>query len=673
MYKNSDKNRSLLICLALVLAVLAVFYQVRSFGFINLDDHDYVSKNSNIQAGITLNAAKWAFTTIHTGYWHALTWFSYMLDWQLFGLNAGGYHITNLIFHIANTLLLFIVLKRMTKVLWQSAFVAALFALHPLHVESVAWIAERKDVLSTFFWLLTMGAYVRYAKNPKLKWYLISLVLFALGLMAKPMLVTLPFVLLLLDYWPLNRVSRFNWKIIYRLILEKIPFIILAAVLSVVTFIAQQSSRAVASLNTIPVRFRICNASISYLEYIGKMFWPARLAFFYPYPVENVSILFTVTSAVLLIAATIFVLRFSKRHRYLFTGWFWYIGTLVPVIGIIQVGSQAMADRYTYISLTGLFIIIAWSLPELLGKLPYRKIVLVTSSFIVLSVFTVLSYFQLSYWKDNITLCRHALEVTKDNYMAHFVMTDMLFEQNRTEEALWHIYETVRINPDYVPAINSLGVALGRGGKIDEAIGYYKKAIEINPRFVETHLNLASALEAKGRFAEAVEQYRAALTIKDSPGIHGSLGKALLNMGMFRQAAAEYRIALSAMPDDPDILNGLGCALTNSGEFDEAVSSYNKALHKAPDSISIHLNLGFALTAGGKLDQAVKEYGKILLVEPNNAVAQNGLGIAFAKQGNLDNAVEHFSQAVKINPNYANAKNNLSAALAEKQKSQEKR
>jgi tetratricopeptide (TPR) repeat protein len=639
MYKNSDKNRSLLICLALVLVTLAVFYQVRSFGFINLDDHDYVSENSNIQAGFTLQSVKWAFTTIHTGYWHALTWFSYMLDWQLFGLNAAGYHITNLIFHIANTLLLFLVLKRMTNAIWQSAFVAALFALHPLHVESVAWIAERKDVLSTFFLLLAIWAYVRYVKNPKLKWYLISLVLFALGLMAKPMLVTLPFVLLLLDYWPLNRISRINWQTIYRLILEKVPFIFLAAVLSVVTFIAQQSSMAVASLNMIPIRFRICNALISYLEYIGKMFWPTQLAFFYPYPVENASILFTVTSAVLLIAATIFVLRFAKKHRYLLTGWFWYIVTLLPVIGLVQVGSQAMADRYTYVSLIGLFIIIAWSMPELLDKLPYRKIVLVTSSFIVLSVFTVLSYFQLSYWKDNITLCRHALEVTKDNYMAHFVMTDMLFEQNRTEEALQHIYETVRINPDYVPAINSLGVALGRKGKIDEAIGYYKKAIEINPRFVETHLNLASALEAKGRFTEALEQYRAAL-------------------------------ALSAMPDDPDILNRLGCALANSGELDEAVSFYNKALRKAPDSISIHLNLGFALTAGGKLDQAVKEYEKILLAHPDNAVAHNDFGIALARQGKIDDAIAHFNQAVKINPDYDRAKSNLARVIAEKQKSQ---
>jgi hypothetical protein len=508
--KNKDKNWSLLICLALALITLAVFCQVHSFEFITLDDPDYVYENPNVQAGITLQTINWAFTTDTASNWHPLTWLSHMLDWQLYGASAGGHHITNLIFHIANALLLFIVLKQMTNALWQSAFAAALFALHPLHVESVAWVAERKDVLSTFFWILTMWAYLRYVKRPKVSGYLLITVFFALGLMAKPMLVTLPFVLLLLDYWPLE---RFGQRTFFYLIREKIPFMALSAVSSIVTFFVQRDSKAVISLVLFPLRHRVFNSFISYVEYMWKMFRPARLAFFYPNPGQNVSASYAVLSAVFLLVLTILVLVFAKNHRYLITGWFWYLGTLVPVIGLVQVGNQAMADRYSYITLTGLFIIIAWGVPELLAKLPQRKIVLWMSSFMVLSALAICTYRQTRYWKDTIAIHQHALRVTKDNFLVHNSIALQLLKRGQTEQAISHYSEAVRIQPDNPSALNGLGVALCYAGKVDQAIVYYEKSLSIQPKNVDTHNNLGIAFCWQGKFDRGIEHFKQALQI----------------------------------------------------------------------------------------------------------------------------------------------------------------
>ena len=674
------KHSSFWICLALTFATTAVFWQVCTYDFVNYDDPLYVYENPNIQAGITLKTIKWAFTTGYANFWHPLTWLSHMLDWQLFGSNPAGHHLVNLIFHIANTLLVFLVLKRMTGALWSSAFVAALFALHPLHVESVAWVAERKDVLSIFFWLLTMWAYIRYVKQSSVANYLLTLLVFALGLMAKPMLVTLPFVLLLLDYWPLARIPQGQEKKhtdthfhrLYPLILEKIPFIVLSAVFSVIAFLAQRSGEAVAPLTAISIKLRIYNALISYVEYIEKMIWPSRLAMFYPHSGQNVSVLHAVISAAVLLVITILVLRFAKERRYLVTGWFWYLGTLVPVIGLIQVGSHAMADRYSYITLTGLFIIIAWGLPELLEKWPHRKTALWASSLIVLSALAICAHLQQRYWKNTLTLCEHALKVTDNNYEAHFCMTDMLLKQGRIEEAIWHNTEALRINPYCLDAITGLGTALYKAGRIDEAIYYYERALKMNPRFAPACANLAVALIAEGKFAEAVRHCRIALATMDIIPIHITLGCALLKLGRFEEAVAEYRKALSAMPNDPDVLSELGYALAHIGEFDEAILLYNKALQIAPDLVDVRLNLGFALTESGKLEEAVKEYEKILLIQPQNAVAHNDLGAVLFRQGKLDETIEHFSQAVRIDPNYTTARDNLNLALAEKQKPRNK-
>jgi protein O-mannosyl-transferase len=428
MSNNLTKYSSFWICLALTLAIAAVYCQVGSYDFVNYDDGEYVYTNLNIQRGFTYEAFKWAFTTNYAANWHPLTWFSHILDWQLYGPNAGGHHITNLIFHIANALLLFIVLRQMTSALWPSAFAAALFALHPLHVESVAWVSERKDVLSTFFWILTMWAWLQYIKHPGKARYILTLLMFSLGLLSKPMLVTLPFVLLLLDYWPLERFGKLKF---YRLILEKIPFVFLTIISSVVTFLVQKNWGAISRLTDLTFIVRLGNAFVSYVRYIEKMFWPAGLVYFYPHPGRSISILYPIISAGLLLAVTILVIRYAARHRYLSTGWFWYIGTLVPVVGIIQVGDQAMADRYSYMTLTGLFIVIAWGVSEMLVNWRYRKFILTASSLIILLILAICSNIQSRYWKDSLTLYGHALKVSNNNYKAHFNMAVTLRDMDR--------------------------------------------------------------------------------------------------------------------------------------------------------------------------------------------------------------------------------------------------
>jgi tetratricopeptide (TPR) repeat protein len=593
MDKKLGKNRSFLICLALAISTFAVFYQVRSFAFINLDDQIYVYDNPNIQSGLTLDTVKWAFNIGYAVNWHPLTWLSHSLDWQLFGNNSGAHHLTNLFFHIVNTLLLFVVLKQMTSALWQSAFVAALFALHPLHVESVAWISERKDVLSAFFLFLTIWAYLRYVRQSKIRRYLLIVLFFTLGLMSKAMLVTLPFVLLLLDYWPLE---RFGKQKISCLILEKVPLFVLSAASSVITFLAQRTGGAVAQVAELGIKFRIYNAINSYVKYIEKMFWPSRLAVFYPHPGENISLFFTVISAVILLIITIIVFAFAKKRRYLFTGWFWYLGTLIPVIGIVQVGSQALADRYTYITLTGLFIIIAWGLPELLEKWRYRKIILRPVAYMVLAVLAVSTYFQTKLWEDDITLYQHTLNVTENNYSIHTFIAKSFVEHGRIDEAVLHNFQALRIKPDYADALNSLGVAYYKTARLDEAIDCYNKAVKINPRQKEVYSNLGMALAAKGEFDKAILLYNKALQIDpDSFNTRLNLGAALTSSGKLEQAAQEYQKILSIQPRNAVSHNDFGVVLFRQGELDEAIVHFRQAVKINPQYSDARNNLNAAL------------------------------------------------------------------------------
>jgi len=444
------KNRSLLIALVLAIATVAAYWQVHNFRFVNFDDAEYVVENPHVNTGLTWENVVWAFTKYHSCNWHPLTWISHMLDCQIFGMDARWHHCINLALHVGSTILLFLVLTQATGATWRSAFVAGAFALHPLHVESVAWISERKDVLSTLFWMLTMWAYLQYARKPSLRRYVVTVLVFALGLMSKPMLVTMPFVLLLMDYWPLQRLSfaqvtpgttqppgRSPWRRLHNpawLTLEKVPLVILAGTSSVITLFVQ--SRTVAPLGAIAFHIRVANACISYTKYIGKMFWPTRLAVLYPHPLDKIQIWPAVVAALLLVGITVLVFITSRRYRYLAVGWFWYLGTLVPVIGLVQVGAQSMADRYTYVPLIGLFIMIAWGLPDLLAKWRCGRGVLTVASPAILLALGILTWFQNAHWRDSLALFAHASAATKDNYMIDNYLGSELRRRGRIEERI---------------------------------------------------------------------------------------------------------------------------------------------------------------------------------------------------------------------------------------------
>ncbi|MBC8427131.1 MAG: tetratricopeptide repeat protein [Deltaproteobacteria bacterium] len=517
---TGSRYLKLLICLILVLPTLGVYWEVRNFDFVTFDDYTYVAENPNVQSGLSKSGLVWAFTRSHASNWHPVTWLSHMLDCQFFGLNSGMHHLNNLIFHTANTLLLFLVLGRMTGALWRSAFVSALFALHPLHVESVAWVAERKDVLSTLFWMLTMWAYVRYSERPSPTRYLLIFPFFILGLMSKPMLVTLPFVLLLMDYWPLGRLQstlpekggklKTPKLAVLRLIAEKIPLFVLVALLSVVTFLAQEE--AVQSLDNFHLKARIANGLVSYAAYIRKMFWPNDLSIFYPYP-QTLQLWQATASGFFLITMTILFVRMGKRRPFILVGWLWYLGTLFPVIGLVQVGTHAMADRYTYIPLIGLFIMIAWGIPDLLGNWLYRKQVLRISAGLLLVILAVCTWLQVRYWKDSIVLFTHAIDVTDDNWMAHNNIGFPLVQQGRNIEAIAHFSKAVRIKPDYAEAHVNLANSYGLEGRFEEAKQHFFDAIRINPDLADAYMNLGVIFARQGNLDKAINHFAAALRV----------------------------------------------------------------------------------------------------------------------------------------------------------------
>jgi Tfp pilus assembly protein PilF len=558
----------LLICLFLVTVTFAVYWQVRSFTFVNYDDSQYVTENQYVKDGLNYKSIRWAFSSYHAANWHPFTWLSHMLDIQLYGMNPGAHHQTNLIFHIVNALLLFFVFRKMTSNLWQSGFVAALFALHPLHVESVAWVAERKDVLSTFFWMLTMFSYARYAAHPGINRYLPVVGFFMLGLMAKPMLVTLPFVLLLLDYWPLRRI-QFNppgddhISLIKKqspgrfLIWEKIPLFSLAMASSVVTFMAQKSGGAVGSMELYPLTTRVANALVAYVKYIGKMIWPAHLAVFYPYS-ESLPGWQIIGAGALLGLITFAAIRSFRQRPWFVVGWMWFIGTLVPVIGLVQVGLQAMADRYTYIPLIGVSIIVAWGLPELLHKWHHKEKLLGLTVIAVLVMLGTTSWMQIRYWKNSLTLFKHALDVTENNYLAHNAFGNALKEEGKSNEAIRHYLKALEIKPDYAMPHYNIGHTLAVQGKLDDAINHFQKAIQIKPDFASAHDNLGYVFMIQGKIKPAIMHYAEALRIK---------------------------------PDDAEVHNRMGLALVSQGQLDNAVIHFQKAVNLKADFVAAQNNL----------------------------------------------------------------------------------
>ncbi len=541
------------VCLAVLIAV--VYWPVRHAGFVNYDDDEYVTANPHVLGGLTVSGVVWAFTACRAANWHPLTWLSHALDCQLFGMNAGAHHAVNVLLHVANTLLLFWVLRRMTGATWRSACVAALFGVHPLHVESVAWIAERKDVLSGLFWMLALWGYVRYVEQPTRRRYAVVVGCYAMGLMAKPMVATLPFVLLLLDYWPLGR-TRWTPSVVGnnaplpfgKLVREKAPFFVLAAVSCGVTIWAQHSGGAISSVEGLPLAPRMANAVVSYVRYIEKTAWPIDLAAFYPYWAWSPTIV--ILAGAILVAVSGLVIRRARRDPHLAVGWLWFLGTLAPVIGLVQVGLQSMADRYAYLPSIGLTIMVCWSVPSRALERRSLKVITVVAAAAALAVCAVLSRVQVEYWKDSEALFRHALGVTRGNYVAHNNLGIALAQAGRMPEAIEHLQQALQINPGYAEAHYNLGVALTRMGKIEEAIAHYQHALQVRPNYAEAHCNLGNAFLRQSKVSDAIAQYEQALRIKpDLAEAHYNLARALEQTHSVREAIEHYQQALRIEPD----------------------------------------------------------------------------------------------------------------------------
>ena len=550
MYQAPSKSLTYLI---LIILTVAVFWQIPSFDFISLDDNIYITENTHIQSGLTIENIIWSFKTTYANFWHPLTWLSHMLDCQLFGLNPGMHHFSALLLHILNTLLLFTVFNKMTGKQLQSAVVAILFAVHPLHVESVAWISERKDILSTLFWLLTMYTYARYVEFPKTGRYLTVLLFYIMGLMAKPMLVTLPFVLLLMDFWPLNRfrlypadkqINQSNPKTSIRwLIFEKTPLFIITFLFSIICIFAQ--GEAVQSLDSLPLSLRLSNVFISYSQYLSKILWPSHLAVFYPYP-TSYPIWQVAGSVLLLVSLSVITISKARKYPYIAVGWLWFIGTLFPVSGIVQVGSHAMADRYTYVPLIGLFIIMAWGGPDLfIEKYHFKKKLTGGISCILLFALMLCAFLQVNHWRDSISLFSHAINVTDNNWLAY----------------------------------NNLGGTLNVQGDYKKAIPYFRKAIEINPGHLKAHINIGLALSHIGENQEAIKHYLFVLKINpDNSEVHNNLGLLLAKKNNVKEAINHFKKAVSLNPDYAEAYNNLGVAMARQGNFKEAIIQFKKAV-----------------------------------------------------------------------------------------------
>jgi Flp pilus assembly protein TadD len=546
-----------LICLTVTVAV--AYWPVGRFGFVRFDDPTYVTENPHVLGGLTWPAIRWAFTSGYGANWHPLTWLSHMLDVQLYGLSGGAHHAVNVLLHAASAALLFGVLRRMTGAAWRSAFVAGAFALHPIHVESVAWVAERKDVLSAFFWMSTLWAYSSYVRGPRGSRYALVMILFALGLMAKPMVVTLPFALLLLDFWPLKRIERGEgWlRPLGRLVREKLPLFAMSAASSVITYVVQQRGGTVASGVRLPLAGRIANAVVSYIAYLEKTFWPVHLAAYYPYPRAQPTG-WILASALLVIAASVAAILLARRHPYVFVGWFWYIGTLIPAIGIVQVGTQAMADRYTYIPVIGVFIIVAWAAGDLLDVRVAWKVPTAVVASGVLAACAFATRMQVRYWESSTTLWKHALAVTIDNYAAHTYYGNALATQGDVAGAIAQYDEAIRVRPDYPEAHNNLGPALAQSGRLDDAVAQFREAIQLRPNYADAHSNLGVALASQRKFNEAIAEYTEALRLDpEHPRARTNLGLALQATGRTADAVRELELAVQMNPNNVDARNAL--------------------------------------------------------------------------------------------------------------------
>ena len=635
------RRLDLLIYLALLLVTFAVYVQVRTFSFVNYDDPDYTTGNVHVRHGLTAHGLAWAVSSPGAANWFPLTWVSHMVDCQFFGFDSGWHHLHNVLLHALAAIFLCVFLQRATSSRWGSALVAFLFALHPLHVESVAWVAERKDVLSACFWFLTLCAYVWYARRPGWGRYLAVASGLCLGLMAKPMVVTLPLVMLLLDFWPLARTGLQRGKVLR----EKIPLLTLSGVAGVITYLVQQHAGAVKAL---PLPTRLANATLSCALYLVKTFWPSRLAVFYPYP-RDFAFLPILAAGLLLCAVTAGSIALRKRAPYLLTGWGWFTITLLPVIGLVQVGGQARADRYMYIPMVGILIMLVWGSAELLEKFRANALAIPLAAAACVAC-AVITWIQVGYWRNSETLFRHALAVTRNNSVAnHNLGSFLMASPNRVSEALPYLEAAVRIDPDSPPARTDLGSALARMGRLPEAIGQFQEAIRLAPDAPIPHNNLGSALTQAGRIPDAIVEFQTALRLDpdydearrnlaaaqadSSPessdsASHASRGVALLKAGDAAGAITELESALSSDPNDADSQNNLGIALSRFPERQrESIAHFEAAVRLRTDFADAQYNLGVALSGiPGRLPDAIRHLEKADRLRPDpqleRAIAQ---------------------------------------------------
>jgi tetratricopeptide (TPR) repeat protein len=688
-------RRTVLIGLLLSAVTLLTFWPQTGHDFINYDDGPFVTQNPNVASGLSWANTGWAFRTGFGGNWQPLTWLSHMLDAQLFGLKPAWHHLTSLLFHLANTVLLFLLLQSLTGAPWRSALVAALFALHPLHVESVAWVAERKDVLSAFFFMATLLTYSRYAEARSLEskvqslesevqgqepevsthppaleitppisrftfhvprfdvpssiFYLLALAFFALGLMSKAMLVTVPFVLLLLDYWPLSRLQLktqdSKLKTFPALLLEKLPFLALSATSCVVTFATQRTSDSVFPLAYLSLTERATNALVACATYLRQMFWPAGLAVFYPLP-NTLPVGTVVLAGAVLLGITVWAIGFARRRPHRVVGWFWFLGMLAPVIGLVQVGLQQRADRYTYLPLIGLFILLVWEVSDALSRWRLPRIVCGAVTGLALLCCAAWTRAQLRYWQNSETVFRHAIAVTKDNWLAHYNLAEALSDPGRRKEAVAEYDRALAIHPRFARAHNNLGNLLLLRGQVDEAIAHWQQALEIEPGLAGGHLNLGIVLLGKGQVDEAIAHLERALAI--DPGLanaHNSLGHAMLRKGRPADALAHFREAVRLRPDFARAHCNLAAALLRQGQFAEALTHYQAAVAAQPANPAVLSSVAWVLATcpepsvrNGPRAVELAEQARRLPSGENPAVLGT-LAAAYAEAGRFPEAV----------------------------------
>lgn len=710
-----------IISLLLALITLALYWPVTGFEFVNYDDPDYVTQNPQIQNGLTWQGAFWAFKTFQTGNWLPMTWLTHMLDYQVFGLKPWGFHLTNLSLHAANSVLLFLVLRRMTGAVWRSAFVAALFAWHPLHVESVAWVSERKDVLSAFFFMLTLGAYAAYAKRKSMEgvsearvqrakieplfqssrfFYIFALFFFALGLMSKPMLVSLPLILLLLDYWPLGRFgSRTASHGMWSLLWEKTPFFAMAAAASIVTLFAQHNGGALTSAEALPMVDRVINALMACCRYLGSTIWPANLSVFYPYQLSWIA--WQVLGAALLVAGpTELVIQQARKMPELSVGWFWFLVMLAPVIGLVQVGGQAMADRYMYLPSVGLFLICAWAACHLAHRGIAWRYGVILSAIAALGCCTAVTYHQTGFWKNSIRLFEHAARVTPGNALAHNNLGTEFMASGDYLKAEEHLLLAIKYRAHYATAYNNLGIVYARLRKPDQASACFEKAIRcktnyadaynnlgnlfnqqrkpedaimqfqwairLDPSHRDAYFNLANTLAAQGRPVEAEQAYKMATQLSSRSHQSESYFKYanfLAQQQRMPEAAEAYRRALIAKPNFAEAQNNLANALYAQGKTTEAVAHYSETLALDPSHAGAHYNLGEIFVDAGHIEQARDQYEAALRLEPEFADARLGLGKLALKAGQPAEAAEQFEAVLKSQPSSLVAQDGLGQAL----------